>query len=277
DADHLGAVADDTAISGGSRFRATGVLGYDFGAYSFWPTRLTITHANPMPGPVMASHDRGVLRVGNLNVLRLCDTDGSNSHYTCGDRGEPDADELAHKLTRLSAYIGDVLKLPDVVAVEEVETLPVLQQLAVQLNADHGTHYRAYLVEGHDPSGIDVGYLVRSSRILVKNVRQLGGKETWIDPDTGKTAFLHDEPPLLLEGRKLGAHSFAFRLLAVHPKSRIGIDKVDSGERNREKRFKQAVSIAHMVQSLQTSRRERHVPLVVLGDFNAFPFTDGWA
>lgn len=274
-ADHFGAVPKGTGINGGARFRATGILGYDFGSYVLWPTHLTIIQANPMPRPVTASPGADVLRVGNLNVLRLCDTDPSNSYYTCGDRGEPDAAELATKLARLSAYIGDVLKLPDVVAVEEVENLEVLQRLAVQLNQDHATHYQAYLVEGHDPSGIDVGYLVRSSRVLVYDVRQLGGKETWTDPDTGKSAFLHDEPPLLLEGRKLGAHSFAFQLLTVHPKSRIGVDQPESGERNRQKRFKQAVSTAHMVQDLQTDHR--HIPLVVLGDFNAFPFTDGWA
>lgn len=277
DADHFGAVPEGTGINGGARFRATGVIGYDFGSYALWPTRLTITQPNPMPRPVTASPSVGVLRVGNLNVLRLCDTDSTNSYYTCGDRGEPDAAELAVKLSRLSAYIGDVLKLPDVVSVEEVENLQVLQRLATQLNQDHGTHYRAWLVEGHDPSGIDVGYLVRTSRVLVYDVRQLGGDETWIDPDTGKTAYLHDEPPLLLEGRKLGAHSFAFRLLTVHPKSRIGIDDVDSGSRNRQKRFTQAVSIAHMVQTLQTDSGHRTIPLVVLGDFNAFPFTDGWA
>lgn len=277
DADHFGAVPEGTGINGGARFRATGILGYDFGGYILWPTKLTITDPNPMPRPVTAAHSPSVLRVGNLNVLRLCDTDSSNSYYTCGDRGEPDAADLALKLERLSAYIGDVLKLPDVVSVEEVETLPVLQRLAEQLNTDYATHYVARLVEGHDPSGIDVGYLVRSSRVSIIKVAQLGGDVTWIDPNTGKPAFLHDEPPLLLEGRKLGARSFTFRLLTVHPKSRIGIDKGDDASRNRQKRFKQAVSIAHMVQDLQKAPGYRHIPLVVLGDFNAFPFTDGWA
>ncbi|HEX7339200.1 MAG TPA: lamin tail domain-containing protein [Rhodanobacteraceae bacterium] len=278
DADHLGAVPADTPIDGGARFRATGVLAYDFGSYVLWPTSLTVTRPNPMPRPVMAAHDPSVLRVGNLNVLRLCDTDPSNTHYTCGDDGEPTAAELAVKLSRLSAYIGDVLKLPDVLAVEEVENLPVLQQLATQLNTDHGTHYVARLMEGHDPSGIDVGYLVRSSRVAIYSVKQLGGDVTWTDPDTGKSAFLHDEPPLLLTGRKLGMHSFMFRLLAVHPKSRIGIDgNSASAERNLEKRFKQAVSIAGMVQKLQHAQGGDHIPLVVLGDFNAFQFTDGLA
>ena len=80
------------------------------------------------------------LRVGNLNMLRLCDTDGGNSQYECGDNGTPTDAELQLKLQRLSAYIGGVLKLPDVLAAEEVESLPVLQQLADQLAADYHVH-----------------------------------------------------------------------------------------------------------------------------------------
>ncbi|NII09122.1 lamin tail domain-containing protein [Oleiagrimonas sp. C23AA] len=277
DADYFGAVPNGTGINGGARFKAVGVIGYDYGDYEFWPTSLKITYDNPMPRPVSdAAGDASVLRVGNLNMLRLCDTDPSNSTYTCGDNGEPDAAELAVKLSRLSAYIGGVLKLPDVLAAEEVEDLTVLQGLATQLNNDYGTHYEAYLVDGHDPSGIDVGYLVRSHRVHVSHVEQLGGDETWIDPSTGQSAFLQDRPPLLLEGRKLGAHSFAFRLLAVHPKSRIGVDSGSSATRNREKRFEQAKQTAQIIQQLQTQKGKQLEPLVVLGDFNAYPFTDGW-
>lgn len=276
DADFFGAVPANTPINGGARFTAVGVMGYDFGDYEFWPTSLNITYANPMPRPVTDWRDRSVLRVGNLNMLRLCDTDASNTTFTCGDSGEPDAAELATKLSRLSAYIGGVLKLPDVMAAEEVENLTVLQALASQLNSDYHTHYQAYLVEGHDPSGIDVGYLVRSRRVHVSHIEQLGGDQTWIDPSTGKQAFLQDRPPLLLEGRKLGPHSFPFRLLAVHPKSRIGVDSGSDATRNREKRFQQAKATAQIIQTLQTEPGTRSEPLVVLGDFNAYPFSDGW-
>lgn len=276
DADALGAVPNGTGYNGGSRFVATGVMSYDYGDYELWPTQIRVTHENPMPRPVDDRAGKGTLRLGNLNTLRLCDTVAGNTTYTCGDRGEPTQAELDLKLQRLSQYIGGVLKRPDVVSVEEVENLGVLQQLADRLNADWGTRYHAYLVEGHDPSGIDVGYLVRSERVRVTGIQQLGGDTTWLDPATGQTAYLEDRPPLLLEGRLRGPHGFAFHVLAVHPKSRIGVDSGSDADRNRLKRFDQARETAGFVQILQNDPRYRHMPLVVMGDFNAYPFTDGW-
>ncbi len=276
DADALGAVPNGTGYNGGSKFTATGVMSYDYGDYELWPTQIQVTHDNAMPRPVDDRVGQGTLRLGNLNLLRLCDTVAGNTTYTCGDRGEPDAAELAVKLQRLSQYIGGVLKRPDVLSVEEVENIGVLQQLADQLNGDWGTQYVPYLVEGHDPSGIDVGFLVRSERVMVTGIQQLGGDTTWTDPASGQTAYLQDRPPLLLEGRLRGHGSFAFHVLAVHPKSRIGVDSGSSADRNRLKRFEQAKETAQFVQNLQTDPRYRNMPLIVMGDFNAYPFTDGW-
>ena len=276
DADALGAVPAGTGIDAGARFIADGVMSYSYGDYDFQPTRLRILDANPMPRPVHDSHDPHALRVGSLNMLRLCDTDGGNSQYECGDHGTPGEADLKLKLQRLSAYIGGVLKLPDVLAAEEVESLPVLQQLADQLAADYHITYSAHLVDGHDPSGIDVGFLVRTDRVRVDQVTQLGGDATWVDPGTGQSTYLHDRPPLLLEATMLDRRGFSFRLMAVHPKSRIGVDSGADAPRNRAKRFEQARDIAQDVQKLQTDARSTYEPLVVLGDFNAYPFTDGW-
>lgn len=276
DADALGAVPTGTAINGGARFIAEGVMSYSFGDYDFQPTMLHILDANTMPRPVRDWRGPDGLRVGNLNMLRLCDTDGGNSTYECGDQGTPTVAELQLKLQRLSAYIGGVLKLPDVLGAEEVENLAVLEQLAAQLNGDYGVHYSAHLVDGHDPSGIDVGFLVRDDRVQIASVTQLGYDATWVDPGTGRSAYLHDRPPLLLEGTRLGKGSFSFRLMVVHPKSLIGVDGGADATRNRLKRFNGAVDIAQRVQALQTDAKSAFEPLVVLGDFNAYPFTDGW-
>ncbi|WP_426687414.1 Calx-beta domain-containing protein [Rhodanobacter ginsengiterrae] len=276
DADALDAVPAGTGINGGARFIAEGVMSYSFGDYDFQPTALHILDANTMPRPVHDRRGPDTLRVGNLNMLRLCDTDGGNSTYECGDGGTPTAAELQLKLQRLSAYIGGVLKLPDVLGAEEVESLPVLEQLATQLNNDYGVHYSAHLVDGHDPSGIDVGLLVQDDRVQIASVTQLGYDATWVDPATGQSAYLHDRPPLLLEGTKLGRGSFSFRLMVVHPKSLIGVDSGADATRNRLKRFSGAKDIAQRVQALQTDAKSGFEPLVVLGDFNAYPFTDGW-
>jgi len=62
-------------------------------------------------------------------------------------------------------------------------------------------------------------------------------------------------------------------VIALHNRSLGGIDGPE-GVRVRVKRLRQAESIATKVQDLQTA--DPDVRLVVLGDFNAFEFTDGY-
>jgi predicted extracellular nuclease len=154
--------------------------------------------------------------------------------------------------------------------VEEVKSLAVLQGLAKQLGDDYPAKYEAFLLPGHDPSGINVGFLVRTDRVRVQSVRQLAADETW--NDNGSTAFVHDHPPLLLTAEVRGMR---FHVISVHPKARTNVDKDNAtAVRDRQKRFTQAVSLARQVQDLQTRYPSR--PLLVVGDFNAYQFSDGW-
>ncbi len=76
--------------------------------------------------------------------------------------------------------------MPDVIGVEEMEHLSNLQALADKVNADAiaagqpSPNYQAFLVEGNDVGGIDVGLLVKGS-INVISVQQLG-KDTTFRP-----------------------------------------------------------------------------------------------
>jgi hypothetical protein len=265
----FGAVPLDTPFNAGSTFRAEGVISYDFGAYTFIPTRFKLTHAAPIPRPVSPT-PLLALRVGAFNMERFCDS-VFDTVYTCsGGSREPTPDQVALKTRRLSSYVGSVLELPDVLSVEEVETLPVLQGLAQQIEDDYGVAYDAYLLPGHDPSGINVGFLVRRGRVQVLSVNQLAAAETW--DDNGQTAFIHDHPPLLLTAQ---AGRMRFQVIAVHMKARQNVD--DSGAdavRDRQKRFLQASSLATQVQALQ--KASPTTPLMVVGDFNAYQFSDGW-
>ncbi|WP_082190200.1 lamin tail domain-containing protein [Frateuria defendens] len=265
----FGAVPLNTPFNAGTSFRAEGIVSYDFGAYTFIPTAFEVTDAAPIPRPV-APVPPAALRIGAFNTERFCDS-VFDTTYTCsGDSKEPTADEVALKTRRLASYIGSVLKLPDVLSVEEVETLPILQGLAKQLGDDYPAKYEAYLVPGHDPSGINVGFLVRTDRVHVLAVQQLAAEETWLD--NGQSAYVHDHPPLRLTAQ---AGPQRFEVIAVHPKARTNVDKNDaSADRDRQKRFVQAKSIAAQVQALQSARPS--VPLLVVGDFNAYQFSDGW-
>ncbi len=270
-----GAVAANTPFNAGTTFRAEGVMSYAFGAYTFIPTKVAVTKAAELPRPV-DSRPFFAVRVGAFNMERFCDTQ-FNTTFTCsGGDTEPTADQVRLKTQRLSAYVGSVLKLPDILSVEEVKSLTVLQGLARQLGDDYPAQYEAFLQEGHDPSGINVGFLVRTDRVRVLDVHQLAADETW--QDQGSTAFIHDHPPLLLTAEVpsiLG--KMRINVIAVHPKARQNVDKTGStAERDRQKRFLQAKSLAAQVQALQMGRKNLLAPLLVVGDFNAYQFSDGF-
>ena len=72
--------------------------------------------------------------------------------------------------------------------------------------------YTAYLEEGNDIGGIDVGFLARDT-VEVDAVTQLGRFEILAYDGS----LLNDSPPLLLEGRQVADSSdFPFAVMAVH-------------------------------------------------------------
>jgi hypothetical protein len=266
----FGAVPLNTPFNAGSTFRAEGVISYDFGAYTFIPTQFKQIYAAPIPRAVSPELPL-TLRIGAFNMERFCDS-VFDTVYTCsGGSKEATPEQVALKTKRLSSYVGSVLRLPDVLSAEEVETLPILQGLAQQLLSDYGVAYDAYLLPGHDPSGINVGFLVRRDRVQAFSVRQLAANETW--NDNGQTAYVHDHPPLLLTAL---AGKIRFKVIAVHMKARQNVDdNTADAVRDREKRFLQAKSLATQVQALQ--KADPRTPLMVVGDFNSYQFSDGWA
>ncbi|MEM9665884.1 MAG: lamin tail domain-containing protein [Bacteroidota bacterium] len=250
-----GAGLPDQDVFSNAIVDATGPLTFSFGSYQLWPTALTLGNNTGQTGPVRARAN-GEFIVGSLNMLRFFETNS----------------DFAQRTSKFSRYIREVLQAPDILAVQEVGTLGALQALAAQIQADDASVvYTAFLVEGNDVGGIDVGYLVRST-VTVDAVTQLAATETL--PFDG--SLLHDRPPLLLEGSVTvpGQAAFPIAVLNVHNRSLGGIDDPNDGARVRAKRLAQAESIAQIVQNLQTANPA--VRLAVVGDFNAYEFTDGF-
>jgi hypothetical protein len=80
---------------------------------------------------------------------------------------------------------------------------------------------------------------------------------------------------LLLEGRSINEGAdYPIAVMVVHNRSLNRIDDPNDGDRVRAKRLAQAESIAQEINDLQTANPD--VRLVVLGDFNAFEFSDGY-
>ncbi len=257
-------------IPAGSSFSATGVIGFEFGGYELWPTSL---HIDAAKLPRSVRHKRWLeTTVGSLNLFRLFDDvddpPGANAFGEETDDFVVSSEEYQRRLNKFAHYIVDGMKTPDIIGVQEVESLKVLEDLANAVNSvNPWARYRAYLVEGNDIGSIDVGFLVRKWRVWVWSVEQLGADETYVDPETGELDLLHDRPPLVLKG---WSGFMPIKVMVVHNRSLSSIET----ERVQVKRFEQAQSIAQKVQNIQSKRRKAN--LVVVGDFNAFEFTDGY-
>lgn len=270
DADGVGAVPQGTGIFGGELFEATGVISYQFGNYALRPTDLFRVEAE-FPRPVPDTAGDSELRVGSLNTLNMC-------------VGSCDTDKVA----RIAEYIGDVLLLPDVVGLQEVGNDVGAATLATRINTDYGTDYVAHSFVPPSGNGIRVAFLVRPSRVDIIRVRELQADMT-IDQCSGTPPCpLHDRPPLLLEGHFIGGDGERFAVMNNHTRSLIGItEPAPEGPRVRFKRFEQGKAIAQLVQRFQNGEEldpenpigdtdTIDVPLVVIGDLNAFEVTDGY-
>ncbi|RLE27684.1 MAG: hypothetical protein DRJ65_02085 [Acidobacteria bacterium] len=89
----------------------------------------------------------------------------------------------------------DVLGLPDIVAIQEVQDLETLEDLAAEIARESPRFaYEAYLIEGGGYGGIEVGFLVRDT-LSVEGQIQIGA-DVRFDWDGSQ---LFDRPPLLLE------------------------------------------------------------------------------
>ncbi len=247
----------------------TGPLDYGARAYTLIPDGGAPWEVSPAAAPAALfppSADEFLLV--SLNLRRLFDTSDDPAV------SEPvlTAAAFESRLAKLSLAIRGRLMTPDVIAVQEVENLATLQALAARLNTDEvragraNPDYRAYLEEGNDPSGIDVGFLVKTSRVTVTGATQVGRDATYTTPD-GRAATLHDRPPLVLRAR---AGDLSFTAIAVHLRSLINVE--DAGVR--AKRAAQAEALARLIQARRDADPAER--LVVLGDFNAFPFNDGY-
>jgi predicted extracellular nuclease len=282
-----------------------GVLHYSFRTYTIFP--------DPSPAPTVSGNISAIpvpapaatdLTVASFNLERFFDTVNDPGI------GEPVLTQTAfdNRLNKASLAIRNILQTPDVLGVIELENLATLQALATKINADavaanpaNNPNYTAYLQEGNDIGGIDVGFLVKSSRITPVNSLcedgstradcQFGKSTTFNNPDNS-TSTLNDRPPLRLRATVLDSNNqpFAFTVFVNHLRSLNGVDSTEAGsngyategERVRFKRRAQAEYLANLVQGCQTgdttvcpgtTADER---VILVGDFNAFQFNDGF-
>jgi len=291
DSDGLGGAALNLA-AGALIEGLTGPLDYGFRRYTILRDPAVAITTSPGPSPQAA-------RVANADEFTVAAYNLERFFDTVNDPavGEPvlTAAAFANRLNKASLTVRNFLNAPDILATVEVENLTTLQTLASKINADAvaagqaDPNYVAYLEEGNDVGGIDVGFLVKTAevatgvaRVQVLGVTQQGKDTTWTEP-SGTVSLLNDRPPLVLDAvvHYADGRTYPITAVAVHQRSLNDVDSVEPsgpttlGDRVRQKRQKQAEYLATLIQGMQTADPARRI--VSLGDYNAFAFNDGLA
>jgi len=272
-----------------------GVLDYAFGRYTLLPRTAepwTVDRSAESAGTPVSLPSRTEVTVGGYNVENLAYAGGVT--YT-------------RKADKIAQTIVNYLQTPDVLGLIEVADLATLQDIATRVSsiAANDPLYESILVA---TSGTQrLGFLVKKALVgaaprvtVVGTPVEQGASLHVLCPDgvSYTTGLLNDRPPLLMDVQIEGPNGLSWPLTIInnHLKSMIDVDSTadadvnyacfnndaggnyqpgGEGRRNRAKRQQNAEFLAELVQQLQTADPNRAIVLV--GDFNAYEFNDGYA
>ncbi len=148
-------------------------------------------------------------------------------------------------------------KFPQIIALQEVESLEVLIDITKAVVNNGGPVYQAVLLEGNDRSGIDVGFLI-DNRIEIKQQHQLFKNTRF------RRNSLFSRPPLVVE---VCDKPGCITLINLHLRSMRGLGSVGKGKTVALKRLQQAENLALWINRFQLD--QPHASIMLLGDFNA--------
>jgi len=289
DADPERIRVDSDGLAGGTAIDVTtgavvtglvGPLDYSFRSYTLLP--------EPTSPPIVTGGIAAIpVSAAGLNQFTVASANMERFFDTVDDAGISDVrltdDAFTRRLNKASLMIRTVMRMPDIIGIEEMENVTTLRAVAAKVNADEiaaghaSPQYQAILLEGNDIGGIDVGVLYKSGRVTVDegSIVQIGKDTTYVEPG-GAVALLNDRPSLLVNTsvHVPGAADVPLTLIVNHLRSLSGVDDPADGNRVRHKRQAQAEFLASYLQSLQSADPARRIVLV--GDFNAFAFNDGY-
>ena len=201
-------------------------MSYDFSNYRVVPQPDVVPAVDRTPGPgvsvrrAVAVAPPDELRIASFNVENFF---GPGAELDGGIVTDAD---YAEKRDRIADAIDRLLERPDVVAVQEVDELAILQDVATELGG-----YTAYLREGNDERGIDVGFLVKDT-VAASNLRQWGKAQT---EDVASTCSdipgrLFDRPPLSIDVERSGVEADGLlEPLRVEVRHQLGLPRRPGG------------------------------------------------
>jgi predicted extracellular nuclease len=272
-----------------------GVLSYGFKRYTLMPDPdapvLIDPSGVPVPRPVR-SPAYEEFTVASFNVLNLEDFPVLT------------AEALGRRLNTLSRAICQDLGTPDVLGLIELGTSSVLEKLRDAINGNQYGHcdfdpqYSAHFTPPTF-AGMGTGYLIARYEVAPGVPRvsgtpyAVGGSEVpLITPLVPPTlAALFDRPPLVLDATVHQDNGAGYPITVVLNHLRSLLSLTDPrppnpggqtaaegwptmGHRVREKRLQGAAWLADWIQQRQLA--QPGVPILVMGDLNAFEFSDGY-
>lgn len=199
------------------------------------------------------------LRIGTYNVRDFL----LGHHETLRD-GTPRAPKPERDIQGIARALRDMNL--DLIVVQEVD-IDGLRKLDAQLKKQ----YLPILVRGNDPSGIDVGFLVKKD--LPFDIENDSFRaETWIDPRLPKKradrVFSRDLPALVFRATNAPVNSSPlFILLGTHYKSKRAATRHSAHDTGSIR----AAQIERTVEIVERYRAEygSDVPIILAGDFNS--------
>ena len=250
-----------------------------------------------LPADVATGDTVGDL-VGNLGYYYSSTYGGAYSLYTCvtGTTSQhaaalptPSENEFsiasfnmwnftasATQLAKASLEIRNILKMPDIIGVEEMLDQTSLQAVADRVNSDAqalglNPNYRAQL--GKVAADQNIGFLYRADRITNPTFTVLADGSKMAG--TCSSYNLWDRQPFQMDATVTlpGRVQTPITVLVNHLRSLISVELNDNtGYCTRLKRSLEAEALATILGDMQTEGRR----LITLGDMNAFDFNDGY-
>ena len=240
DSDAFGTAA--LVVSTHAAMNVTGVLTFEARTYTVLPqaTLLTSTGMGTSAAPAApADH----YTVASLNLNRFLDSSDDT------------------RLARASLMIRDAMGAPDIVGLQEVESLTVLQTLAARIDTDAAAAgqpapaYTALHVDHVNADGLDVAFLVKSGRVSVLS----------LDPVSADAATEH--PSLMLRALVSGPATSLPQAVTV-----IANQLPAPGDHAR--RQVEAEALANYIQGRQIA--DPSEAIVSVGGYQALGFNDGF-
>ncbi len=224
-----------------------GPLAYTYGAYKIEPLQEPTVEAEPHNLQPLPKTPADVLSVMTWNTENFFDDQPPNP----SDPPMPTPQQYHISVQKVANTIADA-GFPMVVGLEEVENIRVLNDVAAT-DVLKPWHYQAVLIEGHDARGIDVGFLIRTDRVKILDVKQYDAPEG-----------LTPRPPLVVHLQVSGG-SAPFEVYAIvnHFTSMAGGEKVTEPRR-----------LAQAKWNLEVIRRIRQADpqarIILMGDLNSY-------